>query len=234
MHARALSLCFAALLLCASAARADIITFTDRASFNAALTSSTLITFDDFPIGPVAGCTPVHPFVSVPCTLTTSGVTFVATLGSPPAGIDQRPLLGVVASFGASPALLSMSAIPQSEADFFALFSGNAFAVDVGGQAPDGRAQIVLTTTGGATSAFDASLSEVNFFGAITDTSFTRASFFALPFGPNNTALANFVVDNVVVGTGIFTPTPEPATMVLLGLGGVTIARLRRKRRVHR
>jgi hypothetical protein len=150
-------------------AHAVLTLFDNRQLFEAALGPHELITFEEFPFGPVETCTPIRPFIPDPCVFTTQGVTFTATEGLP--SFSQRPLL----SIDDTPPLargIRSNAIPLSPDQFFLTFSrplqGIGFEVTDG--AIFGTIVHVVVTEG------DGSVTEIPIFSIFDASTFVGAT----------------------------------------------------------
>jgi hypothetical protein len=188
--------------------------FETRAAFEAAVGPHTLITFDDLPTGGVEGC----PAVDQACVLTIGPVRFVTVVSSPmPIGI-QPPLLGVFPFQTGSNTLISAE-IPLQPNDFFADFSGNAFAVDLFTPGIDQffPYEVWLVESDGTQNVVPVEAGfEGAFVGAFSPTGFSRASFVSVT-RPDGFSRANVLIDNVAV------TVPEPSVVVLYGLALVAL-----------
>jgi hypothetical protein len=195
---KALATCLTILLLFVLVASAHAVVglFDSRSVFEETLGPHELITFEEFPIGPVAPCVPIHPFIPDACVFTTQGVTFTATQS---ADIDQRPLLSIEQGIGAplSRGLVS-NAIPTAPDQLFLTFSHPLLGIgfDIVTGATFGTVvHVVVTEANGAVTEIPvfAVIGAGVFFGVTSDMGVTKVSL----FDPTDPSAANFIIDNV-------------------------------------
>jgi PEP-CTERM motif-containing protein len=195
----------------------------DRVSFQQAIGPSVLIDFEQFPPGPL--CLPPNIPTTEPCTLSTAGVTFVSTQGGVTG--QQRPQLSIDRGIGGHPGnALVENALPTTAGEFYLAFFGSWIAFDVVTASTFGSTVAAeLLDVQGTTRRFavEATIGSGSFFGlsGLVPSNYNM-SLFAIPSG---SATANFVIDNVVVAV----PEPETYGLLLLGLGAIRIAGLRRR-----
>jgi len=215
---------FLAVALLASPALGAPIIFTDRNVFDRVIGQHELVTFEEFPVGPV--CLPANAFISDPCRLTIDGVTFSASRGFPE--VNQRPELSIESGLGAplSKGLVSNN-IPIAPGDFSLSFNGHALALDVVTAATFGSPVTVDFTEADGTHTAYTIFAVINggaFFGVKSDVGFSSLSLYA-PLVEG--ARYNFLIDNVALE-----PVPEPTTILLWSstMAGLGLAWRRQRR----
>lgn len=89
---------------------------------------------------------------------------------------------------------------------------------------------LILTMTDGTSTFIAPQISNTtnNFWGFVADENFTSAYVAA---GTQSGIAETYHIDNLVFGSTSSTPVPEPATMLLLGLGMVGLAGIGRKKK---
>jgi len=185
-------------------AHAAITTFNNRSSLEGVLGPHEAITFEEFPDGPIASCTPVHPFIPDPCVLTTEGITFTSTVGEPGSGINQRPILVLESSFVVAPSkLLNPAADDTSAESFFLTFSHplQGIGLDILGGTSFPPTVIFVKVTeanGSVTEIPIGNALSLTFFGVTSDIGITKLSLFD-PISDGSSGLIN--ISNIVVPT---------------------------------
>jgi hypothetical protein len=196
-----------AVALATSPALGAPVIFTDRNVFDRVIGQHELVTFEEFPIGPV--CLPDNAFTSDPCRLTIDGVTFSASRGFPE--MNQRPQLRIESGLGAplSKGLFS-SIIPTAPGDFALSFNSHVLGLDVVTAATLGAPVTLDFTQADGTHTEYTIFAVINggaFFGVKSDVGFSSLSLYA----PSVDGVRyNFLIDNVALE-----PVPEPTTLLL-------------------
>lgn len=204
------------IVLCSSyGARASLVFYADRASFDAAVASQTLIDFE--------GLGDPFAFVPAPPGETLSGVNF---------DIDRSTSDGVMfeiaASYGYAPtAVLSSQGSSIADDNFLITLPGGftAIAVDVGGFGAD--TVTFDLSTGDSFTAISGGYSP-SFVGFTSTVAITSLKI-SQPGGNFGGSLV-LNIDNFTFGAAV---VPEPSTLALSGVAGLALlaARLRSRRR---
>ena len=207
----------------ASARAAVIGTFTTRAAFDAATSSTQMEDFNEFRADLAFHTTPVDvgPFTlslgifesSIQRDSNRNKID-VPPVAFPVFNVDGSPIVNVLTSWtGDSIRLTFDEPITAFGADFANMNTPVSFAPGIA------RTHIFLD---GVDSVVPPNTveSEVRFFGFVTDLPFTELAFDA----PNTNVSNGFGMDNVSFGFG----APEPSTALLLGCGLLCASRRRR------
>jgi PEP-CTERM motif len=221
-----------AAIFAANPVRADYLVFTNRASFEAAITGEQTETFNE--LGPTlqsfgsTGLAPSATGLAQPISLTGSGGFLLSASASSLAGFyasNGTYLLGPVSNSATDG--LTVTLPPNTY---------TAAGADVGVFASNSVVNFVVTTSNGTT--FNSSVgvdtsspgSSLGFLGVVDTTpgDFVTSLTFSAPVGLNQ----NVVVDNFSFG---FAPqaVPEPASMALLVTGSLAIGATALRRRLR-
>jgi hypothetical protein len=196
----------AAMLMTAVAAHADITVFTDKASFDAAVTAPGVDTFNDLVVMPY------------PASLTRSAGGYTYTVSSP----DGMYGAGVPGDAWLSNNTLTQPMTFSNFSGGVTAFGGNFFGSDVSGLFVPGTS-VTLTANDGTTSTFTLNNTTTNTFLGFTSTA-------ALVNVTLNSGGTSYWPTANNLTLAMAAPVPEPGSYAML-LAGVALVGVARRRR---
>jgi hypothetical protein len=202
-------------------ASAALVTFTNRAAFDAAVGT---LPVESFETTPVTGVSALSSLTLGPLTIT----------GSPNFGILNAPLVGVAATGGTQYLIQSTSTSVPSTLTFSFSSSLTAFGLDIldwgdfGGGVTGGVGSLTFTDNVGDTVLVDASPplnadGNVSFFGVISTSALNSVTLTSTQLGDA------YGVDRVAFGNPAPAQAPEPLSLALLGTAVGALAVVRRR-----
>ncbi|MBA4066975.1 MAG: hypothetical protein C0501_25355 [Isosphaera sp.] len=195
-------------------ARAAIITFTDRAAFNANTSGTSTITFQ--------GLAPVNSFTffNSPPGLTASGVNFQATAGSNSLFVID-PGFDPLFNFPSGQFLQNNSFVANSGINVTLPAGVTAFGTDVSAQLPMTGVFTFTLSTGEVFNFTLPGRPTLSFVGFTSDVAIASVAI--------RSSTGALTLDNVTFGQAA--AVPEPASLALAGVGGLALVAARRLRR---